>query len=133
VLALLAACGLPGAGLEDHWDTAWVALDPAAVSEILGSVALEIRGETALLRSLATREDQRSRGLGSALFEHAMARAAEASVDTVALLTTTAESFFTRRGFAAVPRDEAPEALRASAEFRGACPASARFMMRRLR
>jgi amino-acid N-acetyltransferase len=135
VLALLAACGLPDDGLEDHWESAWVAVDPGAGagSVILGSVALEIRGSAALLRSLAIREDQRSRGLGSALFEFAMARAKDASVDTLALLTTTAEPFFTRRGFEAVSRESAPEALRASAEFRGACPASARLMVRRVR
>ena len=133
VLALLAACGLPHDGLEDHWESAWVAVDPGGGAEILGSVALEVRGAAALLRSLATREAQRSRGLGSALFDFAMARAKDASVDTVALLTTTAESFFARRGFEAVSREVAPEALRASAEFRGACPASARLMVRRLR
>lgn len=131
VLALLVACGLPTDGLPDHWDATWVAADPEAPGEILGSVALEFHGEAALLRSLATRKDHRSRGLGRALFEFAMARAADRGVESVALLTTTAEPFFARRGFDTVSRDDLPESLRASAEFRGACPASAAAMIRR--
>jgi len=131
VLALLTACGLPTDGLADHWGTTWVAVDPDAPGQILGSVALEFHGKAALLRSLATREDQRSRGLGKALFEFAMARASDRGVNAVALLTTTAEPFFARRGFETVSRDALPESLRASAEFRGACPASAAAMVAR--
>ncbi len=131
VLALLAACGLPTDGLADHWGSTWVAVDPEAPGEILGSVALEFHGDAALLRSLATREDRRSRGVGQALFEFAMARASDRGVESVALLTTTAAPFFARRGFAAVSRDALPESLSASAEFRGACPASATAMISR--
>jgi amino-acid N-acetyltransferase len=129
VLALLAACGLPIDGLADHWGTTWVAVDPGSPGVVLGSVALEFHGNAALLRSLATRKDQRSRGLGQALFQFAMARAADRGVEAVALLTTTAEPFFARRGFETVSRDALPESLRASAEFRGACPASATSMV----
>ncbi len=133
VLALLAACGLPTEGLADHWGATWVAVDPSGPGGILGSVALEFYGRAALLRSLATREDQRSRGLGQALFEFAMARAQDRGVEAVALLTTTAETFFARRGFETVSRDALPESLKASAEFRGACPASAAAMIHRSR
>lgn len=131
VLALLAACGLPTDGLADHWDATWVAADPEAPGEVVGCVALEFHGDAALLRSLATRPDRRARGLGQALFEFAMARAEERGVESVALLTTTAEPFFARRGFEAVSRDALPTSLRASAEFRGACPASAAAMISR--
>ena len=69
VEALLEACGLPLAGLADHWHTTWVAL--ATSGEVVGSVALELHGRAALLRSLATRPDQRGLGLGNSLFLHA--------------------------------------------------------------
>jgi N-acetylglutamate synthase-like GNAT family acetyltransferase len=131
VLALLAACGLPEAGLADHWGTTWVAVDPGAPGVVRGAVALEFHGKAALLRSFATREDQRSRGLGQALFEFAMARASDRGVEAVALLTTTAEAYFARRGFETVSRDALPASLRASAEFRGACPATAAAMITR--
>lgn len=133
VLALVGACGLPADGLADHWETTWVAVEPAEPSPVLGSVALEIYGSAALLRSLAIRESQRSRGLGRALYEFAMARATDLGVERVALLTTTAESFFARRGFEVIARDAVPEGLHRSAEFRGACPAGATAMMRRVR
>ena len=133
VLALLVACGLPTDGLADHWDTTWVAVDQDAPRGVLGSVAIEFHGNAALLRSLATREDRRSRGLGLALFEFALARASERGVESVALLTTTAAPFFARRGFETVSRDALPASLHASAEFGGACPASATAMVRRFR
>ena len=129
VLALLASCGLPEDGLADHWSTTWVAVDPGPPGKVRGSVALEFHGLAALLRSLATRTDERGRGLGKALFEFALARASERGVEAVALLTTTAEPFFARQGFATVSRDALSESLRASAEFRGACPASATAMV----
>ncbi|MEO8499862.1 MAG: GNAT family N-acetyltransferase [Vicinamibacteria bacterium] len=133
VLELIASCRLPPDGLADHWDTTWVAVDPGEPASVLGSVALEIHGDAALLRSLATREDHRLKGLGSALFNFALARAADWRVSTVALLTTTAAPFFARRGFETVTRDALSPSLQASAEFRGACPASATAMVRRLR
>ncbi|MBX7183507.1 MAG: GNAT family N-acetyltransferase [Vicinamibacteria bacterium] len=131
VLALLASCGLPTDGLADHWGSTWVAVGPGSRPQVNGSVALEFHGQAALLRSLATRPDARGLGLGQALFEFALARAADRGVESVALLTTTAEPFFARRGFEKVSRDDLPGALQASAEFRGACPASAAAMILR--
>jgi N-acetylglutamate synthase-like GNAT family acetyltransferase len=133
VLALVGTCGLPADGLADHWDTTWVAVDPAEPSVVLGSVALEIYGSAALLRSLAILESRRSRGLGHALYEFAMARAADLGVEKAIILTTTAESFFARRGFVVIAREAVPQGLRASAEFRGACPSSATVMVRSVR
>jgi N-acetylglutamate synthase-like GNAT family acetyltransferase len=133
VLALLAACGLPEGGLGDHWRTTWVAVDTASPHDVIGSVALEVHGGDGLLRSLAIRGDRRSSGLGSSLFDFAMARAGDLGLGTIALLTTTAEAFFARRGFATVPRAAVPESLHASAEFRGACPGSAQAMLRPIR
>lgn len=130
VLALLADCGLPAAGLADHWHTTWVAVDHADASLIRGSVALEIHGSAALLRSLATHKDHRGQGLGDALSRFAIARASELGATSVSLLTTTAESFFAAREFHTVPRSALPGALKASAEFQGACPASATAMLR---
>lgn len=132
VRALLAACGLPEAGLDDHWQTAWVAVNPVT-RDVLGSVALEVHGPAALLRSLAAREDARSLGLGSALCDVAMAHARERGLDAVGLLTTTAAPFFARRGFVAVSWAAMPGSLRVSSQFQGACPSSAQAMLLSLR
>ncbi len=132
VEALLASCGLPLAGLADHWRTTFVALDRANPKAVVGSVALEMHGTAALLRSLATRADHRGIGLGNALSAFAIERARDLGATSVSLLTTTAEPFFAARGFQTVPRDVLPAALQTSAEFRWACPASASAMLRSL-
>jgi amino-acid N-acetyltransferase len=46
------------------------------------------------------------------------------------LLTTTAERYFPSFGFREVPRDQVPDDVRETAEFRSACPASATVMAR---
>jgi amino-acid N-acetyltransferase len=133
VLALLAASSLPVAGLADHWETTWVAVSADRNEIVLGSVALEVYGDAALLRSLATRAEARSKGVGGSLVEFALGHATSLGLQSVALLTTTAEAFFAGRGFASVSRENVPASLKASVEFQGACPASAVAMVRRLR
>jgi amino-acid N-acetyltransferase len=48
------------------------------------------------------------------------------------LLTTTAETFFERRGYRRVDRTEAPQAIQTTVEFASLCPASSAFMIKRL-
>jgi N-acetylglutamate synthase-like GNAT family acetyltransferase len=100
--------------------------------EIAGCVGAEVYGSTALLRSLAVMRALNARGIGTRLVELQIARLEAQCVREVALLTTTAEAFFARAGFVAVPREALPEALGASEELRGACPAGAVAMLRRL-
>lgn len=119
---LLGASALPVDGARAHLDAFIVALDG---DDLIGCVGAEIYGAEALLRSLAVREDRRGAGLGDALTERMLAALKTRDVKRVALLTTTAEVFFARRCFRKVPRDEVPVAVQASAEFQGACPASA--------
>lgn len=122
LLALLAAAELPTAGFAPCLEDALVARDGDGIA---GCVALELYGEEALLRSLAVAPAARGRGLGERLTAAALDLAEARGARRVWLLTTTAERFFPRFGFLAVERDELPEALAASAELRGACPASA--------
>lgn len=93
-----------------------------------GCAALERYGTAALLRSVAVAPHARGVGLGVALVDAAIARARAAGASTLVLLTTTAERFFPRFDFRTVTRDDVPDAVRASEEFRGACPASATVM-----
>jgi amino-acid N-acetyltransferase len=119
---LLERVGLPIDGLDDHVADALVArLD----GRIVGSVALERYAEGALLRSVAVDPQFQGAGLGRRLTEAAIARAAEAGVPALYLLTTTAERFFPRFGFATISRDHVPSSLLQSVEFRSACPSSA--------
>jgi amino-acid N-acetyltransferase len=130
MLALLAASGLPTAGLMEHLGSAYVA---RRGGRIVGTVALELYAGGALLRSVAVDERERRGGLGRLLTERAIDEADARAVPAVYLLTTTAEEYFTRFGFAVVPREQVPDSLRASVEFQSACPASATVMRKRLR
>lgn len=130
-LALLAECGLPagdltaadldgflGCGREDEPD---------------GVVGLELHGAVALLRSLAVTSGSRDRGCGKALVSSAERLALSCGVQTVYLLTETAESFFAGLGYERVARDVVPDAIRETAEFSRLCPDSAAVMKKDLR
>jgi len=97
---------------------------------VVGVAGLELHGEDGLLRSVAVDEDYRGQGLAKALLEAVLARAARVGLRSVYLLTTTAREYFARHGFEDCSRDAAPEAIRASWEFRSGCPSSAAFMQR---
>jgi amino-acid N-acetyltransferase len=128
VLALLAAEGLPTAGLLEHFDAAIVA---RCAGEVVGSAALELYEDGALLRSVAVAARMRGTGLGARLTTTALARARAHGMPAVYLLTTTADGFFPRFGFARIARADVPPSVQASVEFRSACPASA-VVMRKL-
>ena len=130
VKALLETANLPTADLTDphcehffYWGTA------AAPT---GLVGLELLGEVALLRSLVVSPDARSSGMGTALVQLAERHARANGVRAIYLLTTTAEGFFSRRGYSPVARDSAPEAIRSTREFAGICPASSAFLSKTL-
>jgi len=97
-----------------------------------GVIGLELFGEVALLRSLAVASSRRGTGVGSGLVAHAERHARDQGVQSLYLLTTTAEQFFLRRGYARIPRDEAPAAIKTTSEFSGICPTSSAFMVKYL-
>jgi amino-acid N-acetyltransferase len=86
---------------------------------------MERYGDGGLLRSVAVAAAWRGSGIGRALVDRVLDEGRAAGIKDVYLLTTTAEHYFPRLGFACVSRDSVPAAVRASAEFTGACPASA--------
>jgi len=125
VLALLRAHGLLLDGLEDHLATTLVA---ASEDGIVGSAALEMYPDGALLRSVAVAPSVQGRGLGRQLTTTALQRAAELGAPAVYLLTTTAAGYFATLGFVAIDRPTVPDGVRSSVEFAAACCASARVM-----
>lgn len=133
VIALLVAAKLPVDGVPDALTHLLVAeRGPAGAREIVGAVALERHGDSALLRSAVVAPAVRGTGLGERLVQRAMADARTQSLRQLVLLTTTAEAWFPRFGFERISREEAPEALLASDEFQFACPASAVVMRLRM-
>jgi amino-acid N-acetyltransferase len=129
IRALLAQLHLPLAGVDQHLPTMLVAREG---EQIVGTAGLELYPDGALLRSVAVEPSRQGQQLGRQLTDAALQLAASRGADTVFLLTTTAENFFPRFGFAPIARDEVPQSVRASVEFRSACPASAIVMRKRL-
>jgi N-acetylglutamate synthase-like GNAT family acetyltransferase len=130
VIRLLSASALPTADLTPRHMTHF--FGAAAGGDLKGVVGLELYGGVALLRSLAVAEERRATGLGSRLVERAERHASERGVTSLYLLTATAEAFFRHRGYDRIPREEAPEAIKATPEFTGICPLSAAFMVKQL-
>jgi amino-acid N-acetyltransferase len=122
---LLSAAGLPLDGARDH-------IDHFFVGEIDGELAcaggLEVYGEAALLRSIVVADDVRGSGCGRQLVDRLTHECEQLGVTSLYLLTTTAQSYFSRLGFAVLDRAGIPKPVRLSREFQGACPASATAM-----
>jgi amino-acid N-acetyltransferase len=129
-VALLEAQGLPVSDITDeHLEHFfYVGSDGSPI----GLVGVEIYGTDALLRSLVVADTARTQGIGASLVQHAEDYATSHSVAAMYLLTTTAESFFERRGYRRVDRTQAPRAIQSTPEFASLCPASSAFMIKQL-
>ena len=100
---------------------------------IVGVAGLELHGERfALLRSVAVDASVRGRGLGKDLVDRVTALARARGLESLYLLTTTAEGYFPMFGFQEISRAEVPDPVKRSEEFTSACPASAVVMSLRL-
>lgn len=122
IRALLQAAELPHEDFAAHLAHFLVARQGGAV---VGAVGFELHGSDALLRSLVVGPSCRGGGLGDRLVRELATVARRAGVTRFYLLTTTAEQFFARRGFAKIARELVPAAVAATPEFRSLCPASA--------
>lgn len=127
VEGLLVASGLPTAGVAGTLGGFLVATHDGT---IVGVVGVEQCCGYGLLRSTAVDARWRGRGLGRQLVERAIAGAESQGLHALYLLTTTAERYFPSFGFSVTTRDEVPEVVRDTVEFRSACPASAVVMVR---
>lgn len=122
VLRLLEQNRLPLDGLADHLGTTLVARQE---SRVVGSAALELYADGALLRSVAVAPELQRQGLGRDLTSAAVRLAQDLHVTAIYLLTTTAERYFPKFGFERITRAEVPATVRTSVEFTTACPSSA--------
>jgi amino-acid N-acetyltransferase len=125
VIALLEAAGLPTAGVPRTLVDFLVADTGDGLS---GAIGLERYGSGALLRSAVVRPGDQGTGIGAALVRAVLDRARGGGLREIYLLTTTAERWFPRFGFTRIAREQVPDAVRGSVEFREACPASATVM-----
>ena len=129
VLRLLEQNHLPLDDLENHLATTLVARQE---DRIVGSAALEIYPDGALLRSVAVAPQLQGHGLGHALTDAAIGLARRLQLPAIYLLTTTAERFFPKFGFERIQRADVPATVQTSIEFTSACPSTATVMRKSL-
>ncbi len=130
VHALLTQSSLPVDGVSEALLGFIVAEDHGTIVGVAGIERCG-SGEHALLRSVAVTPAWRNRGLGRKLVARALAEAEARGVSAMYLLTTTAEGYFPSFGFAVTPREEVPDDVRNTGEFKSVCPVSATVMKRR--
>jgi amino-acid N-acetyltransferase len=129
VLRLLERNHLPLDGLLDHLATTLVARQNG---QIIGSAALEVYPDGALLRSVAVAPEAQGQGVGHELIDAAIRLAQAVHAPAVYLLTTTAERYFPKFGFERIARPDVPTTVQTSVEFTSVCPSSAAVMRKSL-
>ena len=126
IMRLLEESDLPTVGIADALCSFIVA---EADGHLVGVVGLESCCDRyALLRSTAVADAWRGKQLGRQLVERVIAEAEARGVEALYLLTTTAERYFPTFGFSKVERRDVPDEVKATEEFRSACPVSATAM-----
>ncbi len=101
-------------------------------NKLTGCVGIEVFGESALLRSLATSSSSRGKGLGKLLTKKVEAAAKEEGVKKIFLLTETAENFFKKMNYSVIERDFVPDEIKQTTEFSELCPSTAVAMQKTL-
>ena len=121
--ALLRDAGLPSTDVQAQAmpDFLGVRLQ----GRLVAAIGLERYDGAGLLRSLVVAPDQRGLGRAGRLVDALERRAKADGLARLVLLTESARSFFERRGYAVVARDQVPAEVLQSEQFRGLCPASA--------
>ena len=129
VAALLAAEGLPGFDPAEG-NTHFQVLDDGR--GIVATAAIEGHGRAALLRSVVVAPERRGQGLARRLTEHMTALAGARGHKALYLLTMDAADYFAGLGFEPMARDQAPEEIRETEQYRRQCPDSAVLMCKSL-
>ncbi len=111
--------GLPTNGVNKFFENFIVALDQNG--SWIGIAGLEVYGKSGLLRSVAVDKQFRGMGHGRTLVNTILTNAKKKRIETIYLLTESAEDYFKGLGFEVVNRKDIDEATRASPEFTECC------------
>ncbi len=106
---------LPTIGVDRFFENFLVAHDQSGLW--VGVAGLEVYGKNGLLRSVAVNKQFRGMGQGRTLVNSVLANARKKGVETIYLLTDSAEDYFKGLGFEVVNRQDIDQAVRASPEF----------------
>ncbi len=112
---LLSQCGLYNMDISDKKLINFLAARWSG--EIVGTIGLEIVSNDGLVRSLAISDKFRGQGVAKDLATAIERYARSKGVNTLYLITTTAENFFTKSGYEGIPRESAPDNVKSLDEF----------------
>ncbi|MDI9357114.1 MAG: arsenic resistance N-acetyltransferase ArsN2 [Chitinophagaceae bacterium] len=99
-----------------------------ANGQIIGCIGMEKKENNGLLRSFVVEERFQKQGVGNELFKISLDEARKEKTKVMHLLTTTAETYFCKKGFVKTNRNEAPKDIKETAEFSKLCPSSSVYM-----
>lgn len=125
VVALLTAAGLPTEDLRKDLNHFWIA---EANDKAIGVIGMDLYTPYALLRSMIVVPEYRSNGIASRLVEQVEQHAKNQGLSELYLITNTAETYFSKKGFHAISKEAVPATVASSAEMNGLCPASSVIM-----
>ncbi len=98
----------------------------------IAAVGIERYESDGLLRSLVVAPQARGQGVGESLVSEIENHAYVTGLNSLCLLTTTADTFFRRFGYEFIQRIDMPAAVQQSSEFSTLCPANAVCMRKML-
>jgi amino-acid N-acetyltransferase len=129
ILRLLDDNGLPSVDVGEHLAGFLVA---RIGSDLAGVIGVEPHGTTGLLRSLCVVADRRGRGVARSLCAGAEAVARGTGARDLYLLTTDAQAYFEKQGFAVCKREDVAAGIQGTAQFQSLCPSTATVMLKGL-
>lgn len=100
--------------------------------KLIGTIGMEFYEDTALLRSLAIQKNYRNKGYGQEIYYALISKAKKMNVNSIYLLTETAEGFFSKEGFQKIAREQVPPSIKQTHEYSTLCPEGAICMVKRL-
>jgi len=103
-----------------------------AENMIVGAIGVEIYRNQGLLRSMVVNQECRNLGIAAKLLDYLLIEAIELKLESLFLLTTTADIYFEGKGFKRINRTEIDEEVKKSSEFSSICPLSSVAMIKRL-
>lgn len=100
--------------------------------EMVATIGIEKYGSQALLRSLAVKHSFRNNKIGGAMVKHVIGLCLKENVENLYSFTTAAEKYFLKFGFKRIERDEVPDTIKNTLEFRELCPESAAVLHKKM-
>lgn len=128
VKEMLAANKLPVDDISDNTELFML----TRKGKLIGTGGLEMLGDVALIRSVSTDDNLRGNGLGKYVVDELEQAAIRAGVQTLYLVTTTAERFFAKLGYSLADRATLPDVVKQQRQLKDVCPVSAIVMWKSL-